>query len=62
MDSYAIYFLAFINICRPLPLWEAALNECIKNEFPMPFVDAEKTPESGTSVDYYGLLQDTIKP
>lgn len=53
MCSYAIHFLALINICRTLLPWEGVLNECIKNEFPVSFIDTEKTPESGTSVDYY---------
>lgn len=56
MDSYVIYFLVFINICRFFFFWEVVLNECIKNEFFMLFVDVEKILELGILVDYYGLL------
>ena len=36
-----------------LSLREGVLSEYIKNESTAPFVDCEKTPESGTSMDYY---------
>lgn len=32
---------------------EGVLSEYIKAESTAPFVDCEKTPESGTSMDYY---------
>lgn len=37
-------------------LREGVLSKYIKNESTAPFVDGEKTPESGTSMDYYWLL------
>lgn len=53
MCTNAIHFLPFIKICRALSPREGVLSEYIKNESVAPFVDCEKTPESGTSMDYY---------
>lgn len=53
MCTDAVHFLALINICRTLSPREALLSEYIKNESTAPFVDCEKTPESGTSMDHY---------